>query len=96
VSASIPLTELEAVRDLTSSDLETLPDVKIQQYLLEFNNRSRRVRILLAAAKCVEYINRDNQWQSETSVSNSASGNMLLERARDYRRQAAALEPFIL
>jgi hypothetical protein len=91
-----PIDEIEAVRDKTTKNTSKLTDDKIQQYLLEHAHHSRKARILLAAAECIEFLNRDVTWQSQTLGSQSASGNLMLDRAKDYRRQAALLEPFII
>jgi hypothetical protein len=84
--------EVKKVRDLTTADSEWLPDTKIQEYLTDYQDREAEVRVLLAAAKCCEYMCRDDVWDSERTGNETVTKNVLPERATNFRRRAAATE----
>jgi hypothetical protein len=86
-----PYSEIELVRGKTTDDIDELPDEIIQKYLLEYNHKSRRARVLYAAADCIDYLIRDLEWNTMKVNDRTFSQNIKHENAAKYRARAASM-----
>lgn len=86
------LTELQWVRDLTTSDTSLITDARINQYLLEHMDKPRKSRVYLAAADVLQniLIQTDEEWQSIKLGDREYQGNLTPGKIEKYRRLAFA------
>lgn len=89
---ALGFTELEKVRNKTTSDTDALSDDQIGQFLAEYGDKSSKVRVLRASADAIEYLLRDVTWNSMTLNSRRVEGNIRLDNVKLYRAQARALD----
>jgi len=84
------MTDLEWVRLRTTDDTEALHDATIVLILGEYNAETESDRRALATADCLEYLARDDVYESYSRGGISVGRNRLVERAAQYRAEVGA------